>query len=357
MEPLSGNESDKKTLLRTIEEVRKNLVTDEPIYHMADSALYSAENVARLGDQCFWITRIPETIKEVRHLIQIDPDWTRCQDRRYKYAVFMSSCGGIPQRWVLFRSEEQYQKSLQTYKKNQEKDLQRDQTALHKLCVKGFACEADAGRTVERWLAKHPRYTLEHLDILEKHQRSSGKRGRPKKDELPERACHVDVSLGFNQVVVSQEVESLGRFLLGSNDLTIDPEVILECYKEQSTVERGFRFIKDGRFHVSEVYLENENRIAALAMIMVLCLMVYSISEWQFRNKLAEKNATIRDPYKKPTRKPSARWLYFLFRRVRQIDEIVNNMRVCRILNYASELNEIVHLLGPPVEKYYSLKN
>jgi len=108
---------------------------------------------------------------------------------------------------------------------------------------------------------------------------------------------------------------------------------------------------------VSEVYLENENRIAALAMIMVLCLMVYSISEWQFRNKLAEKNATIRDPYKKPTRKPSARWLYFLFRRVRQIDEIVNNMRVCRILNYASELNEIVHLLGPPVEKYYSLKN
>jgi hypothetical protein len=28
--------------------------------------------------------------------------------------------------------------------------------------------------TVERWLAKHPRYTLEHLDILEKHQRSSG---------------------------------------------------------------------------------------------------------------------------------------------------------------------------------------
>ena len=32
MEPLSGNESDKKTLLRTIEAVRKNLVTDETIY-------------------------------------------------------------------------------------------------------------------------------------------------------------------------------------------------------------------------------------------------------------------------------------------------------------------------------------
>jgi transposase len=108
---------------------------------------------------------------------------------------------------------------------------------------------------------------------------------------------------------------------------------------------------------VSEVYLENENRIAALAMIMVLCLMVYSITEWQFRNTLRTKNATIKDQYKKPTRKPSAKWLYFLFRRVRQIDEIVDNRRVCRILNYNPELVDIVHLLGPPVEKYYTLEN
>ena len=108
---------------------------------------------------------------------------------------------------------------------------------------------------------------------------------------------------------------------------------------------------------MSEVYLENEDRIAALAMIMVLCLMVYSITERQFRNTLQTKNATIRDQYKKSTRKPSAKWLYFLFRRVRQIDEIVDGRRVCRILNYNSELVDIVHLLGPPVEKYYSLKN
>ena len=92
-------------------------------------------------------------------------------------------------------------------------------------------------------------------------------------------------------------------------------------------------------------------------MIMVLCLMVYSITEWQFRSTLNAKNMTIRDQYKKPTRKPSAKWLYFLFRRVRQIDEIVDNRLVCRILNFTSELVDIVHLLGQPVEKYYSLKN
>jgi len=49
--------------------------------------------------------------------------------------------------------------------------------------------------------------------------------------------------------------------------------------------------------------------------------------------------------------------LYFLLRRVRQIDEIVDNRLVCRILNYNAELVDIVHLLGPPVEKYYTLEN
>ena len=357
MEPLSGNTSDKKTLLRTIEEVRKNLVTDETIYHMADSAFYTAKNIGRLGQQCYWITHVPETIKEARLIIQTNPEWINSQDPRYKYTIFNSSYGGISQRWVLFRSSEQYKAKLKTYDQNKQKKLKKDQTALHKLCVKGFACEADARNTVERWLAKHPRYRFEHLDISAKHRRSSGKRGRPKKDEELELVYSVDFTLTFNPVTVFQEQELLGRFILASNDLAIDPEVMLQYYKEQSTVERCFKFIKDNSFHVSEVYLENENRIAALVMIMVLCLMVYSFTEWQFRTLLRERDMKIRDQFGKPTQKPRAKWLYFLFRRVRQIDVVVDDRRESKILNFKAELDEIVRLFGQNVEKYYSLKN
>ena len=357
MEPLSGNVSDKKTLLRTIEEVRKNLVTDETVYHMADSAFYTAANISTLGQQCFWITRVPETIKEAQHIVHSDPEWISSHNPRYKYAVIKSSYGEISQNWVLFHSSEQYKKSVQTYEKNKEKKLKTDQTALHKLCAKGFACEADARMTVERWLAKRPRYLMEEFKISGEHRRKSGKRGRPKKDEQLELVYHVDVTIGLNSTVVSREQELLGRFILASNDTDIDPEVMLQYYKEQSTVERGFKFIKDKSFHASEVYLENENRIAALVMIMVLCLLVYSITEWQFRNILREKKVTIRDPVGKPTLKPRAKWVYFLFRRVRQIDEIVENRPVCKILNFNDELLEIVRLMGPNVEKYYSLKN
>jgi transposase len=354
MEPLSGNISDKKTLIRTIQEVRKNLIIDETVYHMADSAFYSADSISSLGQLCFWITRVPETIKEAQYIVTSEVVWTSCTDPRYSYAIFESSYGDVNQRWVLFNSTEQQKRSIQTQKRNITKLLEKDRTALKKLCVSGFACEADARKIVDKWMNKHPRYLISDLTISVKNQRESGKRGRPKKDEPLEQVYFVSCVIELNQEVITQEQEQMGRFILASNDTTIDPEMMLSYYKEQSVVERGFRFIKDKSFHASEVYLENENRIAALVMIMVLCLLVYSIVEWQFRNILKERKVTIRDQFGKPTQKPRAKWVFFLFRRVRQIDLIVKKRKVIKLLNLSEEIIDIAKLLGQEVEKYYS---
>jgi transposase len=58
---------------------------------------------------------------------------------------------------------------------------------------------------------------------------------------------------------------------------------MLENYKNQSKVERGFRFIKDKSFRVPDVYLKKPQRIEALSMIMVLILLIYSVAEWKLR--------------------------------------------------------------------------
>jgi transposase len=49
MEPLSGNASDKKILLNSIEAVRPSLTPEQTIYHMADSAFYTTGNIQSLG--------------------------------------------------------------------------------------------------------------------------------------------------------------------------------------------------------------------------------------------------------------------------------------------------------------------
>jgi len=89
---------------------------------------------------------------------------------------------------------------------------------------------------------------------------------------------------------LTEERKRLGRFVLASNDIYLEPEVMLNYYKGQQTVERGFRFLKDKCFHVSEVFLKKEERIETLCMIMVLSLLIYSFAEWRLRERLKEQD-------------------------------------------------------------------
>ena len=58
---------------------------------------------------------------------------------------------------------------------------------------------------------------------------------------------------------------------------------ILEAYQEQNTtVEPGFRWIKNPAA-IAPVWLEKPERIAALAMLTVVGLLVYSIIQRQVR--------------------------------------------------------------------------
>jgi transposase len=93
--------------------------------------------------------------------------------------------------------------------------------------------------------------------------------------------------------VIHAEKEKLGRFILASNDLSLDPETMLDYYKNQSAVEKGFRFLKDKSFRTSEVYLKKPERIEALSMVMVLTLLIYSVAEWLIRTRLKERNEVV----------------------------------------------------------------
>jgi len=87
---------------------------------------------------------------------------------------------------------------------------------------------------------------------------------------------------------------------------------MLNYYKGQQVVERGFRFLKDKSFHASEFFLKKEERIEALAMIMVLCLLIYSYAEWKLRRKLKEAGKVSLINSKNRLKKPTMRWIFQL---------------------------------------------
>jgi len=84
----------------------------------------------------------------------------------------------------------------------------------------------------------------------------------------------------YNPAVLAEERRILGRFVLATNDLELSADELLANYKGQGAVERGFRFLKDKSFRVAEVFLKKISRIQALAMVMVLCLFIYALTEF-----------------------------------------------------------------------------
>ena len=95
----------------------------------------------------------------------------------------------------------------------------------------------------------------------------------------------IKAKIKVDKQAIAQERKKLGRFVLATNNLDLTVDEILSYYKSQGNVERGFMFLKDKSFHVSEVYLKKESRIEALSMIMVLCLFLYSIAQWKLRSR------------------------------------------------------------------------
>ena len=195
----------------------------------------------------------------------------------------------------------------------------------------------------------HPK----ELNICVISKRIGSKRGRPKKDEPLENGYLIEAEVERNEEIIANERARLGRFVLASNDKTLDGELMLQYYKGQNAVEKGFRFLKDKSFRVAEVYLKKEERIEALSMIMVLSLLIYSIAEWMLRKKLKESGETVSNQLGKPTQCPTLKWIFQKFRNINEaIIELKGSIHR-EIINLNEEQIKIIKLFGQGCEKYY----
>lgn len=349
----SGNESDKNSIIETVEYVRDNLCFDERVYHVADSAFYSLENLGRVGKHTFWITHVPATLQEARELLGMEVEMAPCSDARYSFYETRSSYGGVEQKWVLVQSRDMQARMEKTYEKNLSKEMKEALASLKHLCNMEFYCEKDALQAADKWIRGYPRYQFKTLDIVAVQKRSEGKRGRPRNGEELRTYYKIEAGIGVNEKAVASEREKLGRFLLASNDLELGAEKMLEYYKGQGSVERGFRFLKDKSFRVAEVYLKKPERIEALAMIMVLTLFVYSYAEWKLREKLVKEKETVLSQLKKPTSNPTMKWVFFKFKGITQVEVEIDGTVHVQVANMNDELRKILRFMGPAYEKYY----
>jgi transposase len=99
---------------------------------------------------------------------------------------------------------------------------------------------------------------------------------------------------------------------------------ILQAYQEQHiTVEPGFRWIKNPAA-ISPVWREKPARIAALAMLTVVGLLVYAVIQRQVRLSLRDHHQQV-PGNKGPTATPTAAVVFALFAPVMLVQLVVEN--------------------------------
>jgi transposase len=355
MKPLSGNSSDGKAFGQVVSDHIAQLhTTASPTYLVADSALYSAENLQKLADPSLkWITRVPATLTEVQEVLaQAQPATMPLLQEGYRARSMLSTYGGVAQRWVLIYSEQRQPQAQRPVDKQWRKQSDQEVKAFKTLCRTAFACEADAQQALTSFVAGLQTTFLHTSTVCPTPH--YGKRGRPGPGTQPEQLVyHIAGALASRLTDRRARVDQQSCFILATNELDeaqLSSRAVLDGYKGQAQAERGFRFLKDPQFLASSRYLKKPERIMALLMVMTVCLLVYAALEYRIRTALKEHGATFPDQKGKHIHNPTARWVFHYFVGIHVL-RIPGQPYI--VLNLTEEHLHLLQLLGKRYVWFY----
>jgi len=358
---LNGNASDKVSLVAAVETLADQLraAEEETPLFVADSGLYSADNVARLSAAGVrWISRVPDTSNEARAALQVaDEAWHHDGDLHWA-PILQAPCG---ERWVVVRTTQGKDRARATLQRQVDKARQQWEQILWHLSNQRFACEPDAQAALARQLKKRPEWLRVQAELVAhpKHRQP----GRPRQGAAPDSTVwQITATLVVNEEAVAHAAQRTACFLVATN--VLDPtqlpdHELIQTYKAQHSVERGFSFLKDPLFLASSVFVKKPERIVALSLVMVLCLLVYRLAEHRLREQLAATGQTVPSQLKTPTDRPTMRWVFQCFEgiellHIRHGPAVVTTSLILRLTPLHQQ---ILTLLGPTCEQFYKSSN
>jgi transposase len=165
-------------------------------------------------------------------------------------------------------SEAAHQRALKTVPRHCLKQTEAEAKAFARLCAQSFAGVADAEQALA---ASQSTLTLttvaEPRIVAVPHYHG---RGRPANGRQPDAVTYqIEGALASLPAEYTARLRQHSGFILATNQL--DPEVLsdtalLQAYKAQHQVERGFRFLKGPLFLASSLYLKSPKRLMALML-------------------------------------------------------------------------------------------
>ena len=355
MRSLNGNSVDTKTFNETLKTHIKQIDVDADVsYIIGDAALYTQANLKEMDD-CYWVTRVPESLKSAREMIHLFAEELALTSTGKDSAMVCveSHYANIPQRWLIIYSRSSNEQAIETVNNQLSKEISAKEKALVKLGRERFSCQTDAKKALQTFCDQLKLVKMVASQIIsEPYYESSG---RPKKGQQPTGVRYFIEGIFLPcEAACQSQINRKSCFILATNQMNcteLSEQGIIDTYKNQQKVERGFRFLKDPLFHAATLYLKSPKRIMALMMIMTLCLLVYAALEHRIREALNKADEAFPNQQGKLIQNPTARWVFQFFTgihllRTQETPQI--------ILNLNEHHQRLIHLLGKKYELFYS---
>jgi len=353
----NGNQNDSKEFAKILKEHIKSLkesnTTKTKI--IADAALFTSNGIKEIKESnMLFISRVPSKLKQAKEILQNynSNEFTKL-DENYQAIPYVIEYEEMKQKWILYKSSYAKSREDKTIQKKYQKQQTQENKLIKNFQKKIFYCEADAKEALNEFTEK-----LECINIVETKLLSKPKykiKGRPKKDSMPEYyEYYFKIETKPNEESLKQEQnKKSGLFIIATNDMKLSPKELLDEYKSQQRVERGFRFLKSPQFLSDAIFLKNPKRIEAMLMIMTLSLLVYSALEYKIRKELKIQNKTFPNQLGKPVQNPTARWIFECFHEIQVV--VIEKLNKKVIANLLERNVFILDLLGNSYWKYYRI--
>jgi transposase len=261
-----------------------------------------------------------------------------------------------PVRFLVVRSSQLAQQQAKAYAAAQRKEAGAVADYIHRVAARSYACAADAeaaiaqedgreqgqrGRHPTRWHSHALHYRVEAFTQRQKRAR----RGRPAKAEAPQEETRYRLVVEAQALPQAEQEQGWTVLATTVGTAGCTDEQILRTYQEQnSTVELGLRWIKNPAA-ITPMWLEKPERIAALAMLTVVGLLVYGLIQRQVRRHLQEHRAHV-SGNKGPTDIPTAAVVMALFTAVMMVQVQVDQTIVRQVYGWQDHHGMVCDALG-----------
>jgi transposase len=158
---------------------------------------------------------------------------------------------------------------------------------------------------------------------------------------------------------IEQAKQEMGWRVYAENQLTLNLDEVVWGYRGQNRLEGNYSRLKGQPLGLTPMYLQHENRIVGLVLLLSLALRLLSVLEWTVRKKLQENKETLTGLYAgqagRKTKSPSAELLLKAFKGISLVIVETAGQALALVLPLTRLQQKLLDLWELPADLYQRL--